>query len=73
MLRSLGVRFVRVTTDDLGPGRAQLDGLVRRQLATAGPAVRAFREVPRREGRWRGGDPGDDGWLHRADDGVGTA
>jgi Transcriptional regulator, AbiEi antitoxin len=71
LLRSVGVRFVRVTLDDLGPGRAQLDRLVRRQLATDGPAPRAFREVPRAEGRWRGDDPGDDGWLLRTDDGVG--
>jgi Transcriptional regulator, AbiEi antitoxin len=71
LLRSLGVRFVRVTMADLGPRRAQLDRLVRRQLAGGGPAARAFREVPRPEGRWRGEDPGDDGWLFRADDAVG--
>ena len=72
-LRSLGVRFVRVTIDDLGPGRLQLDRVVRRQLASPGPAARLFRAVPRAEGRWRGEDPGDDGWLRRADDGVGAA
>jgi hypothetical protein len=71
-LRSIGVRFVRVSSEDVGPGRAELDRLVRRQLATPGPARRAFREVPRAEGRWRGGDAGDDGWLFRADDGVGA-
>ncbi len=72
LLRSFGVRFVQVTNDDLGPGRAKLDRLVRRLLATAGPPSRVFREVPRAEGRWRGEDPGDDGWLLRTDDGVGT-
>jgi hypothetical protein len=71
LLRSLGVRFVRVVNEDLGPRRRELDRLVRRHLAVPGPAQRAFREVPRAEGRWRGEDPGDDGWLFRADDGVG--
>ena len=71
LLRSLGVRFVRVSNEDLGPRRAQLDRLVRRQLAVPGPVQRAFREVPRVEGRWRGEDTGDDGWLFRTDDGVG--
>jgi len=71
LLRSLGVRFVRVTNKDLGPRRAELDRLVRRQLAVPGPVRRAFREVPRAEGRWRGEDTGDDGWLFRSDDGVG--
>jgi len=65
------VRFVRAVLEDLGPGRAELDRLVRRQLASAGPSVRAFREVPRDVGRWRGEDLGDDGWLARTDDGVG--
>jgi hypothetical protein len=71
LLRSWGVRFVRVTVQDLGPRRTELDRLMRRQLAVGGPDVRAFREVPRAEGRWRGESPGDDGWLIRADDGVG--
>jgi hypothetical protein len=71
-LRSLGVRFVRATNQDLGPRRADLDRLVRRQLASQGPSVRGFQAVPRSEGRWRGGNPGDDGWLFRAYDGVGT-
>ena len=71
LLRSVGVRFVRVVMNDLGPGRGELDRLVRRQLASGAPTMRAFREVPRSEGRWRGGNPGDDGWLARADDGVG--
>lgn len=72
LLRSYGVRFVRVAAEDLGPGQAELDRLVRRQAGSSGPAVREFREVPRLEGRWRGEDPGDDGWLVRADDGVGA-
>jgi hypothetical protein len=71
LLRSLGVRFVRVTSEDLGPGRVQLDRLVRRNLAAGALAERPFREVARAEGRWRGEDPGDDGWLRRADDRVG--
>lgn len=71
LLRSLGVRFVRVTFDDLQRRRTELDRLVRRQLAVAGPGVREFREVPRVEGRWRGDGSGDDGWLFRADDRVG--
>jgi hypothetical protein len=71
LLRSLGVRFVRVATDDLDRGRQALDRQVRRTLATPGPAVRDFQEVPRAEGRFRGDDTGDDGWLFRADDQVG--
>jgi hypothetical protein len=71
LLRSFGVRFVRVVWADLTSARSQLAPVVRRQLATVGPADRAFREVPRAEGRWRGEDEGDDGWLSRADDGVG--
>ncbi|MGY1743225.1 MULTISPECIES: type IV toxin-antitoxin system AbiEi family antitoxin domain-containing protein [unclassified Blastococcus] len=73
LLRSFGVRFVRVAAEDLGPGRLRLADLVQRQLHVGGPAARQFREVPRSEGRWRGEDRGDDGWLSRADDGVGGA
>jgi hypothetical protein len=73
LLRSLGIRFVRAVADDLAaPGRPALDRLVRRHLAFEGPDPRDFREVPRPEGRWRGEDDGDDGWLTRADDGVGS-
>jgi hypothetical protein len=71
LLRAVGVRFVRAVLEDLGPRRAELDRLVRRQLAAAGPSMREFREVPRLEGRWRGEELRDDGWLTRADDGVG--
>ena len=70
-LRSLGARFVRVAVEDLGRGRSDLDRRVRRSLATPGPAVRDFREVPRADGRFRGEDTGDDGWLFRTDDRVG--
>jgi hypothetical protein len=72
LLRSLGVRFVRVATDDLSMGRQALGRQVRRSLATPGPAVRDFQEIPRAEGRYRGEDTGDDGWLPRADDRLGA-
>jgi hypothetical protein len=73
LLRSYGVRFVRVAAEDMTPaGRVELERLVRRQLAIEGPRVREFSEVPRTEARWRGADTSDDGWLSRADDGVGT-
>lgn len=72
LLRSFGVRFVRVAAGDLTPShRVQLDRLVRRQLATEGPQMREFSEIARTAGRWRGADPEEDGWLPRADDGVG--
>ncbi|MGY1806239.1 hypothetical protein ACI8AF_02610 [Blastococcus sp. SYSU D00669] len=64
-LRSLGVRFVRVAADDLGPGRARLEDLVRRQLRAGGPPVQEFREVPRSEGRWRGSTDAGEGWAGR--------
>ena len=73
LLRSLGVRFVRLAASDLSDQRAGLAGTVRRLLATRGPTERAFREVPRAVGRFRGGEVGDDGWLARADDQVGGA
>jgi hypothetical protein len=74
LLRSLGVRFVRVAFDDLSLSRrVELDRLVRRHLASEGPRAREFREVPRAVGRWRGEDTGDDGGLSRADDGVGLS
>ncbi|MCZ2819723.1 type IV toxin-antitoxin system AbiEi family antitoxin domain-containing protein [Modestobacter sp. VKM Ac-2977] len=72
LLRSLGIQFVRVATDDLAGGRRALDQQVRRSLARPGPEVREFREVPRAEGRPRTEDTGDDGWLPRADDRIGT-
>ena len=73
LLRSFGVRFVRVVAEDMAPHRrVELGRLVRRQLATEGPRVREFTDVPRDEGRWRGADAGDDGWLERTDDRIGT-
>lgn len=72
LLRSLGIRFVRVAAEDMPAARRErLGALVRRQLSVRGPRERDFREVPRAAGRWRGDDAGDDGWLARADDGVG--
>ncbi|WP_324276912.1 hypothetical protein [Blastococcus brunescens] len=72
VLRSFGVRFVRVVHADLGPSRrADLDALVRRHLAIPGPRHREFDEVARSEGYWRGADGGDDGWLARTHDEVG--
>lgn len=72
LLRLLGVRFIRVAAEDMTlTRRARLAEAVDRQLAVPGPRPREFTEVPRAEGRWRGGDAGDDGWLQRADDGVG--
>ena len=73
LLRSVGVRFARIAAEDLSPSRRdELGRRVLRQLATEGPRVREFSEVPRAEGYWRGTIEGDDGWLQRADDGVGT-
>ncbi len=72
LLRSLGIRIVRVVAEDMAPARrTELDRFVRRQLASAGLGMREFREVPRGEGRWRGGDSGDDGWLALTDDRLG--
>ena len=72
LLGSLGVRFVRVAAEDMALARRdRLAALVQRRLTSEGPGVRDFLAVPRAEGRWRGGAAGDDGWLARADDGVG--
>jgi hypothetical protein len=73
LLRSLGVRFVRIAAEDLTRGQDDLCRQVRRLLGSGGPATRDFREVPRAEGRPRDRPTGDDGWLARADDGVGRA
>jgi hypothetical protein len=73
-LRALGIRFVRVAAADLGSRRRQeLRSGVLRALSTPGPSVRGFTEVPRAQGRARDDDPGDDGWLARADDQIGGA
>ncbi|WP_104527789.1 hypothetical protein [Blastococcus saxobsidens] len=72
LLRSIGVRFLRVAYEDLSGGRRRrLEKSARRLLAVPGPERRESRAVPRPEGRARGGDGEDDGWLARADDGVG--
>ncbi|OMQ16038.1 hypothetical protein A7K94_0205260 [Modestobacter sp. VKM Ac-2676] len=73
LLRSLGVRFVRVAAEDLGDRRRQALGeQVQRTLSSPGPAYPAFDAVPRAEGQLRDQDPGDDGWLARADDRLGA-
>ncbi|RFU20659.1 hypothetical protein D0Z06_15260 [Geodermatophilus marinus] len=72
LLRSLGVRFVRITVADLDRRRPELEAQVRRSLAMPGPASRDFSETPREVGRYRDGRAGDDGWLARADDLVGA-
>jgi hypothetical protein len=73
-LRSVGVRFVRVATEDLASGRRrELGGLVRRALASPGPPERRFREVARAAGRVRDEAQEEDGWLARADDRVGMS
>ncbi|TFV52149.1 hypothetical protein E4P43_07685 [Blastococcus sp. TF02A-35] len=71
LLRSTGVRFLRVGYEDLAGGRRELDRAARRLLAAPGPEVPDVRAVPRAEGRSRVGEAGDDGWLARVDDGVG--
>ena len=73
LLRSLGVQFVRVATEDLSGGRRALQERVRRSLARPGPVQREFQEVPRAEGRPRTDETGDDGWLPRVDDRVGAS
>ncbi|NEK86691.1 type IV toxin-antitoxin system AbiEi family antitoxin domain-containing protein [Blastococcus saxobsidens] len=71
LLRSAGVRFLRVTYEDLAGESRVLDRSARRLLATPRSGVCDFRAVPRPEGRPRDGQAGDDGWLARVDDGVG--
>ncbi|MDK3258678.1 type IV toxin-antitoxin system AbiEi family antitoxin domain-containing protein [Blastococcus capsensis] len=73
-LRSLGVRFVRLAAEDLDERRRRdVSDALRRALGVRGPVARRFREIPRAAGRVRDEDRGDDGWLPRADDRVGTA
>jgi hypothetical protein len=74
MVRSLGVRFVRVAAEDLSSGRrTELGDSVRRALRSPGPTERRFREIPRAVGRIRDETPEEDGWLNRVDDRVGMA
>ena len=52
-LRAVGIRVVRVVTDDVGPGWAPLVARTRRELAAPVPPLGAFRAVPRTHGRVR--------------------
>ena len=71
LLRSVGIRFVRVTYAMLVQGWSALRARVLRELAHPGPASRVFGERPRMTGKVRGGVTPDDGWLWRTLDGVG--
>jgi hypothetical protein len=53
VLRSVGIRFVRLVDDHLGRGWAPVEARLRRELAGAGPAERSFSAVPRDVGRVR--------------------
>ena len=53
VLRSLGVRFVRLVNDDLDAGWGPVEERVRRDLAVPGPTDRRFTAVPRAHGRVR--------------------
>jgi hypothetical protein len=53
VLRSVGVRFLRLVNEDLGPGWAPVEARVRRELVLAGPVERSFRAVPRDLSRQR--------------------
>ena len=53
LLRAVGVRFVRLVDEDLGPGWPPVEARVRRELAAPGPVERSFRAVPRARGRVR--------------------
>jgi hypothetical protein len=71
LLRAAGVRFLRVTFEDLDQEQRRLERSARRLLGSRGPEVRGLRAVPRPAGRPRSDESGDDGWLARADDVVG--
>jgi hypothetical protein len=71
LLRSFGIRFVRVTHRMLTQEWSRLRARVLRELAVAGPRERMFGERPRSVGKVRGGVRADDGWLWRAQDTVG--
>lgn len=71
LLRSFGIRFIRITYRMLTQEWSQLRARVLRELAVPGPRVRAFGERPRSTGKVRGGVRVDDGWLWRAQDTVG--
>lgn len=71
LLRSFGIRFVRVTYAMLVQGWSVLRARVLRELAVPRTGVRVWEERPRASGRVRGGVTADDGWLWRAQDTVG--
>jgi len=52
-LRAVGVRFLRLVDEDLGPRWAPVEARVRRELTVPGPTERSFRAVPRAAGRLR--------------------
>ncbi|SDO99041.1 Transcriptional regulator, AbiEi antitoxin, Type IV TA system [Klenkia soli] len=71
LLRSFGIRFIRVTYEMLTRQWSTVRARVLRELATPGPALRVFGEHPRAVGKPRTGAQVDDGWLWRALDTVG--
>jgi hypothetical protein len=52
-LRAVGIRVVRVVSDDVGPGWPAMVARTRRELAAPVPPLGAFRAVPRSRGRAR--------------------
>jgi len=71
LLRSVGIRFVRITYEMLTRGWSTLRERILRELAAGGPATRVFGEHPRGTGKVRGRVAPDDGWLWRASDNLG--
>jgi hypothetical protein len=66
-LRSVGVRFLRLVNEDLGPGWPPVESRVRRDLAVPGPVERSFRAVPRPLARQRAvGSPSGRAYSSRA-------
>jgi hypothetical protein len=53
LMRSVGIRVVRVVAGDVFSGWPALAARTRRELASPGPVLRAFRAVPRASGRVR--------------------
>ncbi|MCW2677538.1 MAG: hypothetical protein JWR70_2578 [Modestobacter sp.] len=66
LMRSVGIRVVRVVTSDVFSGWPALAARTRRELVSPVPALRAFRAVPRVAGRVR---PRRDRSMSRADGG----
>ncbi len=71
LLRSFGIRFVRITHRMLQQEWSSLRARVLRELSAPAPADRPFVERPRDRGRVRGGASIQDGWLWRSSDTVG--